>query len=117
MESEVTRREVLSEALKYREDVVKLNSVNGMGLRARPGLEDIFDRFQAECQVLRELMQALEDEEVRAAIAKFTEREEKPERLKRWQIKVLRGEKQAGLFGEIKDEEKRNRENDSCAGK
>jgi len=94
----VTRRSVLTEALRYRETVLQQSSVYGMGLQPRKGMEETFDRYKEECRVLRELMQALEYEPVRAAIAEFLGRREPDEGLKDWQRDAMNGERQAGLF-------------------
>jgi len=106
MKSSVTRRSVLESALRFRETVVAQSSVNGVGLRARPGMEETFERYQEECRILRELMQALEYEPVKAAIAEFLGKDEierfaqtpKGKLLKNWQFRVMDGEKQTGLF-------------------
>ena len=108
---EVTRKSVLAEALKYRRTNVILFSERGMGLRARKGMEDQFDRYVEECRILRELIQALDNDKVRAAIAEFLEEKEKdgPDvapaiaeglamGLRPWQLRVLKGGKQEGLF-------------------
>ena len=98
MKSSVTRRSVLVSALRFRETVVAQSSVNGVGLRARPGMEETFERYQEECRILRELMQVLEYEPVKAAIAEFLGTvEEEP--LKEWQRDVMDG-KRTGLFND-----------------
>ena len=97
MKSSVTRRSVLESVLREKETAMKQSSVNGMGLRARSGMEQAFDHYAEECRILRELMQALEYEPVRAAMAEFLEKDE-PE-LKSWQRDVMDG-KRTGLFNE-----------------
>lgn len=78
---------------------LKSFSVGFRGLEARRGCEKEFDRYREECRVLRELIQALEYEPVRAAIAEFIGRDEAEEpELKEWQLRVLRGGKQTELF-------------------
>ena len=98
---EVTRRSILSATLREKEMELKSFSLGFRGLEARRGCEKEFARYQKECRILRELIQALDNDKVRAAIAEFLEEEPKEEPLKAWQIKVLRGEKKAGLFGYI----------------
>lgn len=93
---EVTRRSVLAEALRYRETVMKQASVNGMGLRPRKGMVETFERYREECRILRELIQALENEQVRAALAAFLERDE-PE-IREWQRDIMDGKAQRELF-------------------
>ena len=110
MPNNVTRRSVLEEALRYRQTVMQQSSEYGMGLRARKGMEETFDRYAEECRILRELIQALEYEPVRAAIAEFLGKEE-PEvftsvhipiegenKVMEWQIRIMDGEKQTELF-------------------
>lgn len=94
----ITRRSVLSEALRYRETVMKQASVNGMGLRARAGMQETFDRYQEECRILRELMQALEYEPVRAAIAEFLGEKEEDGDVREWQREIMDGEWPRELF-------------------
>ena len=94
----ITRRGVLSEALRYRETVMKQASVNGMGLRARAGMQETFDRYQEECRILRELMQALEYEPVRAAIAEFLGEKEEDGDVREWQREIMDGKPQRELF-------------------
>lgn len=77
---------------------MKQFSVGGRGLEARKGCAEEFERYQKECRILRELIQALDNDKVRAAIAEYLEEEPDPGPLKVWQIKVLHGEKQTGLF-------------------
>lgn len=77
---------------------LKTFSVGFRGLEARRGCQEQFERYQKECRILRELIQALDNDKVRAAIAEYLEEEQEPEPLKGWQLKVLRGEKQTGLF-------------------
>lgn len=86
-----TRRSVLAEELQYKETVMKLASVNGMGLQARTGMEELFQKSREQCRILRELMQALEYEPVRAAIAEFLGKDE-PE-LKQWQKDLMEGKR------------------------
>ena len=92
---EITRKSVLSDALQYRETIMRGFSVQGRGLEARRGYQDEFERYRKECRILRELIQALENEGVRAAIARFSE---DGSGLKEWQKEAMAGEKQAGLF-------------------
>lgn len=95
----ITRRSVLLDALKARELIVQRNSVDGMMLLPRDGCEESFQRYSEECRILRELIQALQDSCVRAAIAEFLDEHEPAE----WQKEVMTGEKQVGLFAEVKD--------------
>lgn len=96
---EITRRMVLEEALKTQEMIRSLSSKGGRGLVALKGYEEQLEMATAECRILRELIQALEYDEVRAAIAKVMgEKEKEPAPLRQWQMRVIRGEKQTGLF-------------------
>ena len=68
---EITRRSVLSDALRYRQSLVRKFSRDSRGLAARTGYQEEFARYTEECRILRELMQALEYEPVKEAIAEF----------------------------------------------
>jgi len=93
---EVTRRSVLSATLREKEMELKSFSVGFRGLEARRGCEKEFDRYREECRVLRELIQALDYEPVKAAIAEFLGKEEKEE--KEWQREIRQGKILTGLF-------------------
>jgi len=96
---EITRRSVLSDALQYRQSLVRKFSRDSRGLVARTGYQEEFARYSEECRILRELMQALEYEKVRAAMAEFLGKDEAEEpELKDWQLEVLQGGKQTVLF-------------------
>ena len=99
---EITRRSVLSAALQEKEMELKTFSVGFRGLEARRGCEKEFDRYREECRVLRELIQALDYEPVKAAIAEFLEEREEKEPAE-WQKDVMAGKKQIGLFAEEKE--------------
>ena len=88
---EITRRSVLSAALQEKEMELKTFSVGFRGLEARRGCQEQFERYQKECRILRELIQALDNEKVRAAIAEFLEEPEKD--IKEWQKDVMDGKK------------------------
>ena len=66
---EVTRRSVLAEALEIQEAQLSRCSVNGSKLVPLPGMKEIFREQLEKCRVLREMIQALESEPVRNAIA------------------------------------------------
>ena len=66
---EVTRRSVLLEALENQEAQLSRCSVEGKKLIPLPGMKDIFREQFEKCRILREMVQALESEPVRNAIA------------------------------------------------
>lgn len=66
---EVTRRSVLLEALENQEAQLSRCSVNGLKLIPLPGMKEIFREQFEKCRILREMIQALESEPVRDAIA------------------------------------------------
>ena len=66
---EVTRRSVLLEALENQEAQLSRCSVNGSKLIPLPGMKDLFREQFEKCRILREMVQALESETVRDAIA------------------------------------------------
>lgn len=98
----ITRRSVLLDALRARELIVQRDSVGGMMLSPREGCEKSFEKYSEECRILRQLIQALEDSCVRAAIAEFLEENEEKEPAG-WQKDVMAGKKKIGLFAEEKD--------------
>lgn len=87
---------MLTDALQYRETMMKKFSRHGSGLIPRTGMQEEFERYRQECRIMRELIQALEYEPVRAAITKFLERDEEEPR--DWQREVMAGKKRTGLF-------------------
>ena len=66
---EVTRRSVLLEALENQEAQLSRCSVEGKKLIPLPGMKDLFREQFEKCRILREMVQALESEPVRDAIA------------------------------------------------
>ncbi len=84
-EEEITPRSVLAEALKTQEGYLEALSKGGRKLEPAAGCERRFDKAQKKCQILRELIRALESETVRSSIAQ-------------WQREEMTGEKQTGLF-------------------
>lgn len=67
--SDVTRRSVLLEALENQEAQLSRCSVEGKKLIPLPGMKEIFREQFEKCRILREMVQALESEPVRDAIA------------------------------------------------
>lgn len=66
---EITRRSVLLEALENQEAQLSRCSVEGKKLIPLPGMKEIFREQFEKCRILREMIQALESEPVRNAIA------------------------------------------------
>ena len=67
--SDVTRRSVLIEALEIQEAQLSRCSVEGKKLIPLPGMKELFREQLDKCRILREMIQALESEPVRNAIA------------------------------------------------
>lgn len=80
MSREVTRRETLLDCLAYQRKRKLMASKRQMGFEALEGLEEEFDTRGAKCRILQDMIQALESEPVRAALAE-------------WQIRLMKGEK------------------------
>ncbi len=72
-----TRREVLLRCLGRREMEILDMSVYGHSLEPKRGYETDFFLAQQDCEVLRDLIQALECEPVRAVLAAWREELEK----------------------------------------
>lgn len=79
---EITRKRVLSEALEREERIMRAYSKNGRGLEAQRDCWEEFKRQQEKCRILREMIQALDSEPVRKALAN-------------WQKEVMDGKKTA----------------------
>ena len=69
MQTEITRRSVLLEALEDQEAKLSRCSVEGKKLIPMPGLQGMFREQLEKCRLLREMVQALENESVRRSIA------------------------------------------------
>lgn len=80
MEEKITRRNVLLECLDMMRMRLSVVSVNRQGRIPIRGYEDEFMRRQQKCRVIQDMIQALESEPVRAALAN-------------WQIMLMKGEK------------------------
>ena len=80
MSKEITRRSTLLDCLAYQERFLMMASKGRTGLIPIEGLEEEFDERRKKCEILREMIQALESEPVRAALAE-------------WQIRLMKGEK------------------------
>ena len=67
--AEVTRRSVLMECLEYERDLWKLCSMNYDMRVPMRGMEQSFMEQKEKCGILTEMIRALENERVRAAMA------------------------------------------------
>ncbi len=70
------RRAALEDALKWARTEKQIFSRNRNGLEAAPGKEEAYQEAEEKVQALMELIQALESETVKQAIAAW--RDEKP---------------------------------------
>ena len=84
-EEEITRRSVLAEALIQHEIALARASKGGRKLEPMRGYTKEFNREQRKCEILREMIRALESEQVRQAMAD-------------WQKEEMTGNRQTGLF-------------------
>ena len=67
--AEVTRRSVLMECLEYERGLWKLTS-EGYDMRVpMKGMEDLFAEQKRKCEILQDMLHALENEQVRVAMA------------------------------------------------
>ena len=67
--AELTKRNVLLECLQEQEEMKKLCSVKYEGRIPMKGMEKEFEKQEGMCRVLREIIQALENESVRKAMS------------------------------------------------
>lgn len=70
-EQEITARSVLLDALEREDGVLRMHTVNGMGLIPISGHQEIFRAQQEKCRILRDLIQSLGSEDVRRSIAQW----------------------------------------------
>jgi len=82
----ITMWTVLEECLDYEQGLKRLCSKNYDGEKAMDGMEDVFEDQTEKCRILRELMQAIQNEKVREVIGGW-----RNEQLKDWQKKILEG--------------------------
>lgn len=66
---EITKRTVLLDALDREERTLADYSINETKIIPRPGFQTAFRAQQEKCRILREMIQALESEPVRRAMA------------------------------------------------
>lgn len=81
---EITKRSVLLDALSREERTLADYSIHESKVLPRPGFEEAFKAQQDKCRILREMIQALESEPVRRAMANWQQeviRNGPPERL------------------------------------
>lgn len=70
---EVTKRNVLLECLGWMERIKKAYSKNEEGREPEEKYREAFIEYEKKCEVLRELIRALESEPVRDAMANWQE--------------------------------------------
>ena len=66
---EITRRSVLLDALEREEAELARCSRDGKKLIPMPGLTEMFERQRQKCELLRDMIHALESEPVRRVMA------------------------------------------------
>ena len=67
--AEVNKLSVLKECLEYERDLWKLTSEKYNMLTPMKGMEDLFEEQKAKCMILQEMIQALQVESVKRALA------------------------------------------------
>ena len=77
---EISKRETLLECLEHMRVLKRVVSVDRKGIIPLEGYEDLYFERERKCVIIQELIQALESEPVRAALAE-------------WQIRLMRGER------------------------
>ena len=84
MGMEVTKRETLLECLDLMKKFRACFSHKGMGMMPTPRYAALFKEYDEKCRILREMLQALESEPVRKALANWQQMvmEKGPEALK-----------------------------------
>ena len=71
MMGENTKKSVLLECLEYERGKKKLCSVDHQGRMPLKGFEDLFKDQEEKCQILQDMIHALDSEHVRRAIAEW----------------------------------------------
>jgi hypothetical protein len=77
---EITKRETLLDCLEHMRVLKRVVSVDRKGIIPLEGFEDLYFERERKCCIIQELIQALESEPVRAALAE-------------WQVRLMEGEK------------------------
>ena len=67
--AEITKKSVLLECLEYERGIMRLCSEEHQGRLPAKGEEDLFFDQQKKCKILEEIIQSLESEHVRRAMA------------------------------------------------
>lgn len=88
-DKQITAKEVLIECLQIMREEWKIASKSYLCLEPKKGMEKQFNDCMEKCRTLERVIQAMDTEEVRAAMAG---------QMKDWQREVMTGEKQTGLF-------------------
>jgi len=71
---EITKRSVLLECLEHERELWKLCSRKYNRLEPMKGMEERFEEQAEKCRILQEMIQAMESEPVRRAIAAWQEK-------------------------------------------
>lgn len=73
-EQEPTRRGILREYLEIEEGMLRAYSRNMSKLEPKEGMEAKWERARKRCQIIREMIQALENDKVQEAMANWQTR-------------------------------------------
>ena len=84
---DINMRTVLEECLEWKRDLKRLCSEKYDGQNPAHGMEEEFDAEEKKCQILMKLLQAIQNEKVRIAIANWDK-----DGLKLWQQMTMAGQ-------------------------
>lgn len=73
-EQEPTRRGILREYLEIEEGMLRAYSKHMSKLEPKEGMEEKWERARKRCQIIREMIQALENDKVQEAMANWQTR-------------------------------------------
>lgn len=84
---EITLKGMLEDYLIHEVDIMMMCSKGNAGIEPLPEFEEEFDEQQEKCRILRELIQAIQNENVKQAIQDW-----RSMTLRDWQKQVLEGQ-------------------------
>ena len=93
---EISLKGMLEDYLIHEVDVMMMCSKGEAGIEPLPEFEEEFDEQQEKCRILRELIQAIQNENVKKAIQDW-----RSGTLRKWQKDVLEGQV---LIDDLKEE-------------
>ena len=97
---EITLKRMLEDYLIHEVDVMMMCSKGEAGIEPLPEFEEEFDEQQEKCRILREMIQAVQNENVKQAIQDW-----KNGTMRKWQRDVLEGQVS---IDDLKEDNSRN---------